>query len=132
MLSGCENLLAELDTILSTDKERLRALQRAADAIKRFGKYRWLGLYEVDHSAGLVRNLVWSGPGAPVYPTFPIHRGLTGAAIASRQTVNVADVARDPRYLTAFGSTKSEIIFPVFDNAGSRVVGTVDVEKCGA
>jgi L-methionine (R)-S-oxide reductase len=43
--------------------------------------------------------------------------------------VNVGDVLADPRYLTAFGTTRSEIIIPVFDGEGRSVVGTIDVES---
>jgi L-methionine (R)-S-oxide reductase len=124
-----QGLLAELETIMSNVKERRGALRHVADAIQQFGNYRWVGLYAVDRSAGLVRNLVWSGPGGPAHPTFPLERGLTGAAIGSRQTVNVGDVAADSRYLTTFGSTQSEIIIPVFDLTGSSVVGTIDIES---
>ena len=70
-----------------------------------------------------------SGPDAPEYPTFPLTRGLTGAAIASRKTVNVGNVGADPRYLTTFDSTKSEIIVPVFDTKGRNIVGAIDVES---
>jgi putative methionine-R-sulfoxide reductase with GAF domain len=38
-------------------------------------------------------------------------------------------VASDQRYLTAFGSTRSEIIVPIFDAAQGNVVGTIDVES---
>ena len=34
----------------------------------------------------------------------------------------------DPRYLTTFGSTRSEIVVPVMDAAG-RVTGLIDVER---
>jgi L-methionine (R)-S-oxide reductase len=37
-------------------------------------------------------------------------------------------VASDPRYLTALGTTRSEIIVPVL-NADGKVVGTIDVES---
>lgn len=74
-------------------------------------------------------NIVWSGPGAPEYPTFPITKGLTATAISNRQTVNAGDVRSDPRYLTAFGSTKSEIIVPVLGGTAESVVGTIDVES---
>ena len=87
------------------------------------------GLYDVDHAAGLVRNVTWSGPGAPEHPTFPLTKGLTSAAVAQKQIVNVGDVLADARYLTAFGSTRSEIIVPVFDEEGKSVVGTIDVES---
>jgi putative methionine-R-sulfoxide reductase with GAF domain len=60
---------------------------------------------------------------------FPLNKGLTGFAIATRRTVNVGDVAADPRYLTALGNTRSEIIVPIFDAAHQNVVGTLDIES---
>ena len=66
---------------------------------------------------------------APEHPTFPLSKGLTSAAVALKQIVNVGDVLADPRYLTAFGTTRSEIIIPVFDGEGRNVVGTIDVES---
>jgi GAF domain-containing protein len=42
--------------------------------------------------------------------------------------VVVGDVTKDPRYLTTFGSTRSEIVVPVCDPEG-RVTGLVDVES---
>jgi GAF domain-containing protein len=76
-----------------------------------------------------VINLVWNGPGAPEYPRFPIGKGLTSAAIQERKLINVGDVVSDPRYLTAFGSTRSEIIVPILDEGRGRAVGTIDVES---
>lgn len=123
------NLLSGLEELVSAPGERNGRLQSAADLLRHAGGYRWVGLYAVDHAAGLVSNLVWSGTGPPAHPVFPISRGLTAAAIASRGTVNVGDVTADPRYLTAFGTTRSEIIVPVLDSARQRVIGTIDVES---
>jgi GAF domain-containing protein len=81
-------------------------------------------VYEVTSTE--VVNLAWSGPAPPAHPRFPAGRGLTGAAIRARATVVSNDVASDPRYLTAFASTGSELIVPVV--VGDRVVGTLDVE----
>ena len=120
---------SELRKIVSSSGDRVATLQAAAEIIKEAGKYRWVGIYDVDPAAGMVRNVVWRGPSAPEHPTFPITKGLTSAAISSRKTVNVGDVIADARYLTAFGSTRSEIIIPVFDRAGKQVVGTIDVES---
>jgi putative methionine-R-sulfoxide reductase with GAF domain len=83
----------------------------------------------VNYVKKIVENIVFSGPGAPEYPTFPITKGLTARAISNRQTVSVGDVAADPSYLTAFGTTRSEIIVPVFDRLNQKVVGTIDVES---
>lgn len=124
-----ENLLAELSKIAGSQRDRQPALQAAADTLRRAGGYRWVGLYDVDHARGEVRNIVYSGPGAPEFPTFSVSKGLTSSAISSGKTVNVGDVTADPRYLTAFGSTRSEIIVPVFDSGHKHVVGTIDVES---
>ena len=123
------DVLEELAQIVMRETDRPDALQRVADLLKKSGAYRWVGLYDVDYLAQVVSNVVWSGPGAPEYPVFPITKGLTGAAIARRETVNVGDVSTDPRYLTAFGSTRSELIVPVFDAAGQSVAGTIDIES---
>jgi L-methionine (R)-S-oxide reductase len=122
-------LMIDLQNLVSTARDRVAALQGIAELLRSSGSYRWVGLYDVDRAAGTVTNIVWSGPGAPEYPKFPITKGLTGAAISARKTVNVGDVAADPRYLTAFGTTRSEIIVPVFDGAGENVVGAIDVES---
>jgi L-methionine (R)-S-oxide reductase len=122
-------LLLELKSIIAAARDRQSALEEVAARIRSSGDYRWVGLYDVDHAAGLVRNLTWSGPGAPEYPVFPLSKGLTSAAVAQKQIVNVGDVSADPRYLTAFGTTRSEIIVPVLDAAANNVVGTIDVES---
>jgi L-methionine (R)-S-oxide reductase len=90
--------------------------------------YRRVGLYGVDAGRGEVRNLVWDGPAAPEYPTFPISKGLTSSAVAEKRTVNVGEVGADRRYLTALGGTRSEIIVPILSGQG-EVIGTIDVES---
>jgi L-methionine (R)-S-oxide reductase len=122
-------LLLSLESIVRTTRDREASLQSAAALIRASGNSRWVGLYDVDDAAGMVRNVTWTGPGAPEHPTFPLSKGLTGAAVALKQIVNVGDVLADPRYLTAFGTTRSEIIIPVFDGEGRSVVGTIDVES---
>ena len=104
--------------------------QKAADiagAIRQAGGYRWVGIYEVAEDE--IVNLAFDGPGAPTHPRFPVTEGLSGAAVASGETVVVGDVSEDPRYLPAFGSTRSEIVVPILDSAGQKVVGTIDVES---
>ncbi len=56
-------------------------------------------------------------------------RGINGAAVAARAPVVVQDVTRDGRYLTTFGATRAEAIFPVAAPADGRIVGTIDVES---
>jgi L-methionine (R)-S-oxide reductase len=129
MDTGRDKFFSDLAKIVAESRERVASLREIAGLIRSYGGYRWVGLYDVDYSAELVRNVVWSGPSAPEYPTFPIGKGLTGTAIAGRQVVNVGDVTADSRYLTALGSTRSEIIVPVFDGEKKVVAGTIDVES---
>ena len=120
-------LLEEVSCVLNGDGDRRQKAAGVARAIRRAGAYRWVGLYEVSEEE--IVNLAFDGPGMPAHPSFPVTQGLSGAAVASRETVVVGDVSKDPRYLTAFGSTRSEIIVPVVDSAWRKVVGTIDVES---
>jgi L-methionine (R)-S-oxide reductase len=97
----------------------------AAAEIRGHGGYRWVGIYEV--TSDEIGILGWDGPAEPAYPRFPRTQGLCGAAVAACKTLVVGDVAADPRYLTTFGSTRSEIVVPIV--RGEGVVGVIDVES---
>jgi L-methionine (R)-S-oxide reductase len=118
------DLVADVRREVAGDAAAEERASRAAELIRGRTGRRWVGVYRVTSSE--VRNLAWSGPAAPAYPSFPIERGLTGAAVRSRRTVVANDVASDPRYLTNQESTGSELIVPVL--ADGTVVGTLDIE----
>ncbi len=122
-----EKALSRIRSFATSDGARAERAGQIADVIRELGLYRWVGPYDV--SAELVSIIAWSGPSAPAYPTFPVTKGLTSSAIQQKAPVVVGDVRSDPRYLTAFGSTLSEIIIPILDTRDQRVVGTVDVES---
>lgn len=125
-----DRTLQTVHEIVSGSGDRTQKAQSLAEAIRTSAGYRWVGIYDVDLSRGDVSNLAWSGDGPPAHSRFSVSEGLTGAAVASRLTVNVGDVTRDPRYLTAFATTRSEIIVPVIsDDQPPNVVGTIDVES---
>jgi len=128
-MATTDKLLEQLDAILEGDSTRAAKAVQIVKAIRENGGYRWVGLYDVDREHGLVSNIAWSGPNAPAFPAFPITKGLTARAIATKATVNVGDVAKDADYLTALDSTRSEIIVPVLDRATNEVIGTIDVES---
>jgi putative methionine-R-sulfoxide reductase with GAF domain len=54
---------------------------------------------------------------------------LCGAAVSARRAIIVGDVAKDPRYLTTLGSTRSEIVVPVLHPSTGEPVGLIDVES---
>ena len=122
-----DNTLNQIRSTAASGGDRAERAKRLAELIRKLGDYRWVGIYDVGEEN--VSIIAWSGPSAPAYPTFPVSKGLTGAAIAQKKAVVVGDVRNDPRYLTAFGSTLSEIIVPVLSPGDERVIGTVDVES---
>jgi L-methionine (R)-S-oxide reductase len=119
------DLTAELVASSTAADERERRAERIAASIRRFGGYRWVGVYDV--TSDEIAVVGWDGQGPPTHPSFPRSQGLCGAAVAAGEPVVVGNVAADPRYLTTHTTTRSEIIVPVFDNGG--VVGLIDVES---
>jgi len=121
-----KNTLNQIRSLAASGDDRVEKARRLAELVRKLGGYHWVGVFDV--GAEQVSLLGFSGPGITEVPTFAVGKGLTGTAIKQKKTVNVGDVRMDQRYITAFGSTISEIIVPVIDPSG-RVVGTVDVES---
>jgi putative methionine-R-sulfoxide reductase with GAF domain len=121
------NTVNQIRLIAAGGDDRATKAKRLAEMIRKLGEYRWVGVYDV--GAESVSIIGWSGPSAPEHSSFPVTKGLTSAAIAQKRAVVVGDVRNDPRYLTAFGNTLSEIIVPVLSPGTEVVIGTVDVES---
>jgi L-methionine (R)-S-oxide reductase len=130
--SGSDEASVTTDTVAVITRaverggSRTDAARIVAEAVRAARGYRWVGVYDVDASE--VAIIAWSGAGPPAHPRFARTQGLTGAAVASGETVVANDVASDPRYLDAFGDTRAEVIVPVRGTDGV-VRGTIDVES---
>jgi len=118
-------ILERLTRLASSPGPRAAKARAIALDIQAAGPYRWVGLYDVTPEE--VVAIAWTGSESPAYPRFPVTKGLSGAAVATGKPVVVQDVTTDARYLTAFGSTRAEAIFPVA--VAGRIVGTIDVES---
>lgn len=90
-----------------------------------FDHYTWIGVY-LAHGAEL-RLGPWRGAEATEHVRIPVGHGICGAAAASGETEAVDDVAADPRYLSCFISTRSEIVVPIIH--GGAVVGEIDIDS---
>jgi GAF domain-containing protein len=122
-----DEALEQLRTIIAAGRDRTQTARRVAEVIRDARGYRWVGLYDV--GASEIVAVGWTGGVAPAFPRFPIDRGLSGAAVSARRPVVVQDVSTDPRYLTTFGSTGAEAIFPVVSPSTGEVIGTIDAES---
>jgi len=106
--------------------ERAGDLQAAVDLLHdRFDHYSWVGIYLVDGDDLVLGP--WKGPQATDHVRIPIGEGICGAAAASGETEIVDDVNTDPRYLSCFVSTRSEIVVPISHDG--RVVGEIDIDS---
>jgi L-methionine (R)-S-oxide reductase len=90
----------------------------------------WTGFYRV-----VAPQLLRVGPYQGTLGCLEIAfgRGVCGTAAAERRTMIVPDVARFPGHITCDARSKSEIVVPVFDRAGSlTAVLDIDSERRAA
>jgi phosphoserine phosphatase RsbU/P len=57
----------------------------------------------------------------------PIGKGITGAAVESRETIRVDDTLADSRYIASHPGIRSEVAVPLI--AHDRVIGVMDLES---
>lgn len=113
--------------ILESKQDRVDKAKLIAEKIRMAKGYSWVGLYDVkDKEISLV---TYSGRTEPTFTTFPKDKGLNGRALMEKKTVIANDIESDEDYLLTFSDTLSEIVVPVFADAGTRVAGTIDVES---
>jgi L-methionine (R)-S-oxide reductase len=118
--------LEAVEEILAREKEADEVLRQTVDLLAdRFAHYSWIGIYLVE-GADLVLG-PWKGPQATEHVRIPVGEGICGAAAASGVTEIVDDVNADPRYLSCFPSTRSEIVVPIAFEG--RVVGEIDIDS---
>ncbi len=103
-----------------------KRLKQLAEMIRAARNYHWVGVYRVTKKEFVI--LTETGDEPPAYARFPITQGLCGAALESGKPIVVGDVRKDPRYLPAFHTTRSEIIVPMI-NEDKQIVGMLDAES---
>ncbi len=118
--------LQELGAFVLAGAKKPDQLCIMAEMIRTACDYRFVGIYKIVRNEFVI--VAKTGKCPPAYPRFPITQGLAGAALEAKQSVMVADVHKDPRYLPTFGSTQSEIVVPVICESG-KVIGLIDVES---
>ncbi len=111
---------------LGMPKGKAAAAKQIAEAIRSEGGYRWVAVCEISES--VVALIGWTGSETPAFITFPATKGITRDVIKSRAPIIVSDVRKEPRYLVAYSSTRSEVIVPLL-GAGGKVVGTIEADS---
>lgn len=102
------------------------AAKLIAEAIRSEGGYRWVAVCKISEAE--VELIGWTGSETPAFVTFPATKGVTRDVIKTRAPIVVSDVRKDPRYLVAYSSTRSEVIVPILGAAGA-VMGTIEADS---
>jgi len=118
--------LEAIDRIVNRGGEADDVLRAVVDVLHdQFDYYSWVGIYLVEGDDLVLGP--WTGPEATEHVRIPVGEGICGAAAATGRTEVVDDVNADPRYLSCFPSTRSEIVVPIVHDG--RVVGEIDIDS---
>ncbi|MEO0262333.1 MAG: adenosylmethionine decarboxylase [candidate division WOR-3 bacterium] len=90
-----------------------------------FKHYDWVGIYFINENKLVLGP--WKGEKETEHKIIPIGKGICGAAAKEKNTIIVNDVKKDPRYISCFEETKSEIVVPIIKNG--EVKGEIDIDS---
>lgn len=101
----------------------------AAELYHAFAHFHWVGFYRVVRPGLLKVGPYQGGHGCL---TIPFERGVCGRCARDKTTQVVADVTQLPYHIVCSGTTRSEIVVPVFDARGElRAVLDIDSDLPG-
>lgn len=90
-----------------------------------FEKYSWIGIYIVERDDLILGP--WFGEQATEHTRIPVGKGICGSAAKTGKTEIIPDVNSDPRYLSCFISTRSEIVIPIIKD--EKIIGEIDIDS---
>ena len=121
-------LAEEIAAVVEGEPNRVaRMASVAAMLAASFEPFFWTGFYQVDPAKG---DELVVGPyqGTLGCLRIAFGRGVCGAAAAERKTMIVADVDAFPGHIACDSRSRSEIVVPVFDPAGT-LIAVLDVDS---
>lgn len=123
---ACDDVLAVLRETVDEGASPENVYAEACRALRStFPHYNWVGIYMLEGETLVLR--AWDGPQATEHVRIPVGQGVCGLAARTGKTVNVPDVTDDPRYLSCFLNTRSELVVPIARNG--TVIGEVDIDS---
>ncbi|MFI5175680.1 MAG: GAF domain-containing protein [Terriglobia bacterium] len=118
-------VLEAVEALVSSHASDDRVLDETVRLLKEnFAHYTWVGIYWVDGNDLALKTYL--GRPSP-HTRIPIGKGICGAAVAEKRTVNVPDVNADPRYLACSLETRSEIVVPI--QRDGKIFGEIDIDS---
>jgi sigma-B regulation protein RsbU (phosphoserine phosphatase) len=121
--------LAEIGEDVNASLDLDEVLARAAALIKRHIDYEIFGVLMIEGDGSYLRHRFAIG-----YPRelaeslrIPMGQGITGTAAATGHSVRVSDTSKDPRYINAIDSVRSELAVPLM--VRGKCVGVLDIQS---
>lgn len=121
--------LAEIGEEVNSSLDLDEVLARSAALIKKHVDYEIFGVLMVEGNGAYLKHRFSIG-----YPRelaenlhVPIGQGITGTAAATGHSVRVSDTAKDPRYINAIESVRSELAVPLM--LLGKCVGVLDIQS---
>lgn len=121
--------LAEIGEEVNSSLDLDEVLARSAALIKKHVDYEIFGVLMVEGNGAYLRHRFSIG-----YPRelaenlhIPIGQGITGTAAGTGHSVRVSDTSKDPRYINAIESVRSELAVPLM--LLGKCVGVLDIQS---
>jgi len=104
-------------------------LARTAALIKRHIDYEIFGVLLLDESTQILKHRFSIGYSRELAANLvvPVGQGITGTAAATGHAVRVSDVTKDPRYINAIDTVRSELAVPLM--VQGKCVGVLDIQS---
>ncbi len=119
-----ESILKEIKW--TKDKEPDKLLEKTVNLLyDNFKHYDWVGIYFLKGDKLVLGP--WKGERETEHKVIPLCKGICGAAAREKNTIIVNDVKKDPRYISCFEETKSEIVVPIIKDG--EVKGEIDIDS---
>jgi sigma-B regulation protein RsbU (phosphoserine phosphatase) len=121
--------LAEIGEEVNASLDLDEVLAHTALLIKRHIDYEFFGVLMVDGDGSYLtfRFSVGYPPGLAENLRVPIGQGITGTAATTGHSERVSDVSKDPRYINAIESVRSELAVPLM--LRGKCTGVLDVQS---
>jgi putative methionine-R-sulfoxide reductase with GAF domain len=99
-------------------------MKAVVDYLFKNDHYDWVGIYLL--CTDELRLGPFRGPPTP-HDVIPLNKGICGAAVTERRTINLPDVRADDRFIACSTSTRSELVVPIWHEA--EPIAEIDIDS---
>src|SRR5713101_2801591 len=121
--------LAEIGEEVNASLDLDEVLARTAALIKRHIDYEIFGVLMIEGDGSYLRHRFSIGYTRELAENLriPMGQGITGTAAATGHSVRVSDTSKDPRYINAIDSVRSELAVPLM--LQGKCLGVLDIQS---